>query len=320
VAGPPVGPLAVGVDIGGTKVAGGVVDAVGRVLARARRMTPFRDPALVEGTIVEVVDELRGAHDVVAVGIGAAGFVDASRSRVLFAPHLAWRDEPLREAVAAAVGLRVVVENDANAAAWAEWRFGAGRGESHLVMVTLGTGIGGGIVMDGAVRRGRYGMAGEFGHMVVVPDGHRCECGNRGCLEQYASGNVLGREAQELARAGSPVSVSLLERVGGKVEALVGPVVTEAAQDGDACAIELFEDVGRWLGVGLANLAAALDPGLFVIGGGVSDAGELLLGPARESFRRTLTGRGYRPEARIVRALFGPEAGLVGAADLARLA
>ena len=316
----PSGPLAVGVDIGGTKVAGGVVDVAGRVLTRARRVTPSRDPALVEATLVEVVDELRAAYDVVAVGIGAAGFVDSNRSRVLFAPHLAWRDEPLRDAVAAAVGLPVVVENDANAAAWAEWRFGAGRGETHLVMVTLGTGIGGGVVFDGSVRRGRYGMAGEFGHMVVVPEGHRCECGNRGCLEQYASGNVLGREARELARAGSPVAVSLLERVAGDVDALVGPVVTEAAQDGDACAVELFEDVGRWLGLGLANLAAALDPGLFVVGGGVSDAGELLLGPARESFRRTLTGRGYRPEARIVRASFGPEAGLVGAADLARLA
>ncbi len=311
--------LAVGVDIGGTKVAAGVVDEGGRVLARARRVTPSKDAAAVETTIAEVVQELRTTHDVVAVGIGAAGFVDAARARVRFAPHLAWRDEPLRDALTGVLGLPVVVENDANAAAWAEWRFGAGRGESHLVCVTLGTGIGGGIVLDGVPQRGRFGMAGEFGHMVVVPDGRRCECGNRGCLEQYASGNVLGREARARARAGSPVTVSLLERVRGDVEALVGPVVTEAAREGDPCAVELFDDVGRWLGVGLANLAAALDPGTFVIGGGVSEAGELLLGPARESFRRTLTGRGYRPTARIVPAAFGPEAGLVGAADLARL-
>jgi glucokinase len=310
--------LAVGVDIGGTKVAAGVVDEQGVVLARARRLTPSRDPRAVEATIAEVVRQLRDVHDVVAVGIGAAGFVDADRSRVRFAPHLAWRDEPLRDALAGVLGVPVVVENDANAAAWAEWRFGAGRGESHLVCVTLGTGIGGGMVIDGVPQRGRFGMAGEFGHMVVVPDGRRCECGNRGCLEQYASGNVLGREARELARAGSPVTVALLERVGGNVDALVGPVVTQAAREGDPCAVELFEDVGRWLGVGLANLAAALDPGTFVIGGGVSEAGELLLGPAHESFRRTLTGRGYRAEARIVAAAFGPEAGLVGAADLAR--
>jgi glucokinase len=310
--------LAVGVDIGGTKVAAGVVDEQGAVLARARRLTPSRDPRAVEATIIDVVRQLRDAHDVVAVGIGAAGFVDADRSRVRFAPHLAWRDEPLRDALAGVLGVPVVVENDANAAAWSEWRFGAGRGESHLVCVTLGTGIGGGMVIDGVPQRGRYGMAGEFGHMVVVPDGRRCECGNRGCLEQYASGNVLGREARELARAGSPVTVALLERVGGNVDALVGPVVTQAAREGDPCAVELFDDVGRWLGVGLANLAAALDPGTFIIGGGVSEAGELLLGPARESFRRTLTGRGYRAEARIVAAALGPEAGLVGAADLAR--
>jgi glucokinase len=313
------GPLAIGVDIGGTKVAAGVVDVDGRVLARARRLTPSRDPRAVEATITEVVALLRADHEVVAVGIGAAGFVDSDRARVLFAPHLAWRNEPLRDAVAQAVGLPVVVENDANAAAWAEYRFGVGRGETQLVCVTLGTGIGGGIVSDGRVERGRYGMAGEFGHMVVVPDGHRCECGNRGCLEQYASGNVLGREARELARAGSPVTVPLVERVKGDIDALVGPLITEAAQDGDPCAIELFEEVGRWLGIGLANLAAALDPGTFVIGGGVSDAGELLLRPARESFRRTLTGRGFRPEPRILKAALGPEAGLVGAADLARV-
>ncbi len=311
-------PYTVGVDIGGTKVAAGVVDERGRILARARRLTPSRDPKAVESTIVEVVRALSEDHEIAAVGIGAAGFVDAERSRVLFAPHLAWRNEPLRDAVAAALTLPVVVENDANAAAWAEWRFGAGQGESRLVCVTLGTGIGGGIVIDGQVYRGRHGLAGEFGHMVIVPDGHRCECGNRGCLEQYASGNVLGREARELARAGSPVTVPLMERVGGDVEALVGPLITEAAQDGDSCAMELFEEVGRWLGIGLANLAAALDPGVFVIGGGVSDAGELLLRPARESFRRTLTGRGFRPEPQIVVAHLGPEAGLVGAADLAR--
>ena len=311
--------LAIGVDIGGTKVAAGVVDSQGQVLARARRLTPSRDPKAVENTIVEVVEELRASHEIAAVGVGAAGFVDADRSRGLFAPHLAWRNEPLRAAVAEAVALPVVVENDANAAAWAEWRFGAGRGETHLVCVTLGTGIGGGIVLDGRVQRGKHGMAGEFGHMIVVPEGQRCECGNRGCLEQYASGNVLGREARELARAGSPVAVPMMERVGGDIDALVGPVITEAARDGDPLAIELFEEVGRWLGVGLANLAAALDPGMFVIGGGVSDAGELLLRPARDSFRRVLTGRGFRPEPRIVRAALGPEAGLVGAADLARV-
>jgi glucokinase len=310
--------LTIGIDVGGTKVSAGVVDPEGNVLDRLRLDTPTKHPEQTEDAIAEVVERLESRHDVIAVGIGAAGFVDVTRSSVLFAPHLAWRHEPLRDAVERRLGVPVVVENDANAAAWSEWRFGAGQGESHLVCVNLGTGIGGGILNDGALQRGKYGIAGEFGHIQVVPGGHRCECGNRGCWEQYASGNALGREARELALSDSPVAQNLLRRVNGDAQAITGMVVTEAAKDGDPVAIELLEDVGRWLGIGLANLAAALDPGTFVIGGGVCDAGELLLGPARNAFRRTLTGRGFRPEARVVRAVLGPEAGMVGAADLAR--
>jgi glucokinase len=316
------GRLAIGIDIGGTKVAGGVVDADGTVLRRARRDTPHRStsPSVVEDTIVSVVHELlsTGGGDIAAVGIGAAGFVAADRATVVFAPHLSWRNEPLREALRSRVPLPVFVDNDANAAVWAEHRYGAGRGESHLVMVNLGTGIGGGIVLDGRVIRGRFGIAGEFGHMQVVPDGIRCECGNRGCWEQYASGNALVREARALMSAGSPVVSDLFDRVGGRPQDLTGPLVTEAARDGDPLARELLSEIGRWLGIGMADLAAALDPGTFVIGGGVSAAGDLLLGPAREAFRRQLTGRGYRPEATIVAAQLGNEAGLVGAADLAR--
>lgn len=310
--------LTIGIDIGGTKVAAGVVDPEGNILDRLRRDTPTKDPRETEDAIAEIVHDLESRHDVIAVGIGAAGFVDGTRSSVLFAPHLAWRHEPLRDAVERRLGLPVVVENDANAAAWSEWRFGGGQGESHLVCVTLGTGIGGAILNDGALQRGKFGIAGEFGHMQVVPGGHRCECGNRGCWEQYASGNALTREARELALSGSPVAHNLLRAAEGDPRKINGPMVTALAKDGDPVAVELLEDVGRWLGIGLANLAAALDPGTFVIGGGVSDAGELLLAPAREAFKRTLTGRGFRPEARIVRAVLGPEAGMVGAADLAR--
>ena len=313
---------AIGVDIGGTKVAAGIVDHTGTVLVHARRLTPSQDLDAVVQSIADAVLELvPKAHALdltpVGVGIGAAGLVDAARSRVVFAPHLVLRGEPLGELVAAAVGLPVVIENDANAAAWAEWRFGAGRGQDRLVCVTLGTGIGGAMVDDGVVQRGQWGMAGEFGHMVFVPDGHPCECGNRGCLEQYASGNVLGRLARELADAGAPEVAPLLKRAGGDPADLVGPLITQAAQDGDPLSIELFAQVGHWLGIGLANLAAALDPGMFVIGGGVSDAGELLLGPARRSFAQHLVGRAYRPPARIERVALGPSAGLIGAADLA---
>jgi glucokinase len=311
---------AIGVDIGGTKVAGGLVDVDGRVLHRARRETPHRrqSPRVVEDTIAEVIEELRDQRQAIAVGIGAAGFVDGTQSSVLFAPHLSWRHEPLRDAMRRRVGLPVVVENDANAALWAEARFGAAQGEPTVVGVNLGTGIGGAVLIEGRLFRGSYGVAGEFGHQQVVPGGHRCECGNRGCWEQYASGNALVREARELAAARSPVAHGLLSLVDGDASRITGPLVTQAAKDGDPAAGELLEDVGRWLGTGLAGLAAAFDPALFVIGGGVSEAGELLLAPAREAFRRHLTGRGFRPEARIVRATLGNEAGLIGAADLAR--
>ncbi|MEO6021064.1 MAG: ROK family glucokinase [Knoellia sp.] len=313
--------LAIGIDIGGTKVAGGVVDENGEILARARRDTPHRSkrPRVVEDTIVDVVEELRAQHpDVEAVGIGAAGFVAADRATVVFAPHLSWRDEPLRDALRKRIDTPILVDNDANAACWAEWRFGAAQGDVDVIMVNLGTGIGGAILIHGEIFRGRYGIAGEFGHMQVVPEGQRCECGNRGCWEQYASGNALVREARAMILANSPVATDLAARVEGRAEDLTGPIVTEAARDGDATSIELLAEIGHWLGMGIANLAAAFDPGTFVIGGGVSAAGELLLGPARDTFRRRLTGRGYRPEARIVAAKLGNEAGLIGAADLAR--
>jgi glucokinase len=317
------GALAIGIDIGGTKVAGGLVDVDGKVLARARRDTPHRSksPGVVEDTIVEVVSELllgSAGRDIVAVGIGAAGFVAADRATVVFAPHLSWRDEPLEKNLQRRIPLPISVDNDANAAVWAEWRFGAARGQSHVVMVNLGTGIGGAMVLDGQIMRGRYGIAGEFGHMQVVPGGQRCECGNKGCWEQYASGNALVREARSLMTANSPMATDLLIRIAGDPLALTGPMITQAAREGDPTAIELLAEVGQWLGVGIANLAAALDPGVFVVGGGVSAAGDLLLEPARGTFRRQLTGRGYRPEAVIVAAELGNEAGLIGAADLAR--
>jgi glucokinase len=315
--------LAIGIDIGGTKVAGGVVDVEGNITHRARRDTPDRSksPSVVEGTIIEVVAELMqiaGPGAVAAVGIGAAGFVAADRATVVFAPHLSWRHEPLREALQKRVAVPIFVDNDANAAAWAEWKFGAAQGETHVMMITLGTGIGGGMLINGHVQRGRFGIAGEFGHMQVVPGGHRCECGNRGCWEQYASGNALVREARSLFSANSPIASDLLDRVQGVAGNLTGPLITHAAREGDPTARELLAEVGNWLGVGIANLAAAFDPGTFVIGGGVSAAGDLLLTSARETFKRHLAGRGYRPEARIVAAQLGNDAGLIGAADLAR--
>ena len=310
--------LTIGVDIGGTKVAAGVVDPHGKILATTRRDTPAHDPRQTEGAIADAIRELAAQHAAVAVGLGAAGFVDATRSTVLFAPNLAWRDEPLCAAVEDHVRLPVVVENDANAAAWAEARFGAGRGEDYVVVLTVGTGIGGGIVVDGKLLRGRFGLAAEIGHINVVPDGRRCGCGLQGCWEQYASGRALVQEAYEQASASPLLARGLLRLGGGRPEAITGPMITEAAQAGDVAALQCFDEIGRWLGRGMAQLAAVLDPGVFVIGGGVSTAGEILRERAEVSFRKHLTARGHRPIADIRIAELGPEAGIVGAADLAR--
>ena len=269
--------------------------------------------------IAEVVSELTARHEIVAVGIGAAGWIATDRATVLFSPHLAWRDEPLRDALADRIGSPVQVENDGNAAAWAEFRFGAARSSRVAVCVTLGTGIGGGLIVDGQLMRGAFGIGSEFGHMTVVPDGRRCACGNRGCWEMYASGRALARDARELADVSPMAAHRLLELAGGHLDGLNGHVVTAAAREGDPAAVEIYTVMGQWLGRGLANLAAALDPDVFVVGGGVSEAGELLIEPARSTFRGSLTGRGFRPVAKVVPAELGADAGLVGAADLARL-
>src|SRR5262245_10234897 len=219
--------LTIGVDIGGTKVLAGVVRENGEVVAQARRDTPATSPADTLDRIVEVVDELVADHEVTAVGIGAAGWIDASRSTVLYAPNLAWRNEPLRDEVARRTKLRVVVENDANVAAWAEFRFGAAKdADDSMVMFTIGTGIGGGVVLGGELVRGAHGIAAELGHVLAVPDGHPCGCGSRGCLEQYASGKALTRFAQEAIERDSVAGARLLQEAGGDVTKVTGAMVT----------------------------------------------------------------------------------------------
>jgi glucokinase len=311
--------LTIGVDVGGTKVAAGVVDVSGRVLAQTRRDTAARDADATLDAIVDAVKELAATHPVEAVGLAAAGFVDENRATMLFSANLpAWRGEPLRDELTAALDLPVVVENDANAAAWGESLYGAGSGEDHIVCITVGTGIGGGLVIGGELYRGRFGVGAEYGHVRVEPNGRPCGCGNRGCWEQYASGNALVREARWRAaeyRADAGILLSLGD---GEPEGIQGRHVTEAALRGDPVAIASFEAVARWLGQGMADLAAILDPGLFIIGGGVSDAGDLLIAPAREAYAQTLTGHGHRPLAEVRRAQLGNAAGIVGVADLAR--
>ena len=307
-----------GIDIGGTKIAGAVVDAAGTVLEEARVVSPATDPEAIETAVAVLVADLASRHPVTAVGVGAAGYVDANRTNVMFAPNIAWRDEPLGTELTRLTGLPVVVENDANAAAWGEFRHGAGRDVDDQLMVTIGTGVGGGVIVGGRLVRGAYGVAGEIGHLCLVPDGLQCGCGNRGCFEQYGSGSALVRATREAAAGSSLLARDLLDRAGGDPLAITGPLITAAAQDGDRFAIEQLRTLGQWIGHGVASLTAVLDPAVIVIGGGVSEAGDLLLEPIADSFARELTGRGFRPQAQIRRAALGNRAGVIGAADLAR--
>jgi glucokinase len=265
-----------------------------------------------------VVNKLRTDHPVEAVGVGAAGYVDRSRSKVLLAPNLAWRDIDLRAELEPRLDVPVLIENDANAAAWGEFTYGAGHDVDDLLLVTVGTGIGGGVVLDGQLYRGAFGVAGEVGHLRVVRDGQLCGCGKHGCFEQYASGSALVRNARAAAASGGHAADAVVERAGGDPDRIDGKMITDAAQEGDAFAIEQLANLGRWLGEGIAALATVLDPAAVAIGGGVSEAGDLILEPLRVAFAKHLSGLPHRPLAEIRSATLGNRAGLIGAADLAR--
>jgi len=310
----------IGIDVGGTKVLGGVVDENGKVIATARKDTPRQGGSALTQTIADIAQELMKSHDVKSVGVSAAGFVSSDRKTMLATPNIAdWNGINLDEELTKLIGLDVIIENDANAAAWGEAKFGAGRNQAHMMMLTVGTGIGGGVVVNGALYRGAFGIAAEFGHMRVVPDGHLCGCGARGCFEQYASGNALLRHAREAISASPEIARNLLSRGDGSVEGLTGKAITDAARDGDPVALAAFNTTGQWLGAGIATLAVILDPACVVIGGGVIDAGEILLKPTREALERTMPFAGKHPYPQIIAAELGNEAGLVGVADLARL-
>jgi glucokinase len=311
---------AIGVDIGGTKIAVGVVDEAGKILAKVRRETVADDVADIDRAIADACAELAKEYEVGAIGLAAAGFVSPDRRSVLFAPNIAWREYPLAERIESLldVDVPVVVENDANAAGWAEFRFGAAREATDMLMLTVGTGLGGAIVVDRELVRGKWGVAAEVGHMRVVPGGHYCGCGHEGCWEQYASGTALVRDAKQAAIAQPERAERLIELAGGDVAGLEGPHVTQAAQEGDGLAVELLATLGRWIGEGSASVAALLDPELIVIGGGVGAAGDLLLLPVRKAYEAQLSALGHRPVAQIDLAEHGNEAGIIGAADLAR--
>jgi glucokinase len=310
----------IGVDVGGTKVLGGVVDESGNVLKTARRDTPRVGGALLNQAIADVAKELMEDYSVQSIGVSAAGFVSSDRKTMLASPNIAgWNGVNLDDKLTRLIGKSVVIENDANAAAWGEAKFGAGVGVKNILMLTVGTGIGGGIVAGGVLHRGAFGIAAEVGHMRVVPDGLLCGCGARGCFEQYGSGSALVRHARELIAEDPGSAGALLSRNDGTIEGLSGNSITEAARAGDAVALTAFARTGDWLGAGIASLSVVLDPECVIIGGGVVDAGEILLKPIREAVARCMPFAGKHPSPTIVAATLGNEAGLVGVADLARV-
>jgi glucokinase len=305
---------AVGIDVGGTKTAAVRVSASGTVLARETLPTPADDmQATLEVTVQAARAVLTPA--VRAIGIGAAGLVESGTGRLTFAPNLAWRNAPLVEHMWEAVGLPTVADNDNNVAAWGEYRLGVGRGRSHLLFVGVGTGIGGGIVVDGTLFRGAHGFAAEIGHIIVEPGGPLCGCGNHGCWEQMASGHAVTRAGREAARQ-HPQSM-IARRCDGDPARVTGQLVTECARAGDPVARGILAEVGRRLGEGIAGLVNVLDPEVVAVGGGAAEAGDLLLEPARVAFAGAVEAAAHRPTVPIVASTLGAETGAVGAAMLA---
>jgi glucokinase len=306
----------VGIDVGGTKAQAVVLDWAGDVVASAQRPTPRGDHSLE--ALVDVLFELAGevGHDG-SLGVGVPGLV--TRDGVLrAAPNLdGVADFAIAELLTARFGADVVVDNDATCATVAEWLLGAGRGTTDMVLVTLGTGIGGGLVANGAIVRGRNGFAGEFGHMVIDPSGPQCPCGRRGCWERYASGSGLAMLAREAATGHRLHDV--VRHAGGDPQAVRGEHVQDAARDGDHEALAVIDDFCRWVAMGLANLTNALDPELFVLGGGLAAGSDLYLDPIRRWFGELLYQPELRSVPRIEFARWGPLAGAVGAALLPEL-
>lgn len=294
--------FAIGLDIGGTGIKAGLVDTEGNVISRQEVPTPAENTQAVEDAVVELITSLSADNAIIAAGVAAAGFIDENQSTVYYAPNIAWRNEKLKAKLEARTELPIVIENDANAAGWAEYRFGAGKHVTHMTMLTIGTGVGGAIVVNGELFRGGFGAGAELGHLRVVPNGLECGCGQRGCIEQYGSGSALLRFIRDEKNDQSVTAVQ----------------AKELLEQGDTEALQGLTVLGEWLGVACASLAAVLDPQLFVIGGGVSIAGDALLNPIQRSFRDNLSAKGYHPEPEFRVAELLNDAGIIGAADLAR--
>ena len=305
---------AIGVDIGGTKIAAAVVSPEGKILNEVRYPTQAVPPNRLIKTISDAITEVRDGFEVGGACLAVPGFVMAAENKVIFAPNLHEIENiRLDEEMSPLTGMSVTVENDANAAAWGEFRFGAGKDVDHQVFITLGTGVGGGVITHGVLLRGAQGAGGELGHVTLDPTGPRCGCGNHGCLEAFASGTAMQRRAREVA---NERPASALGRLATERHVL-GEDVTRLAEEGDEAAVAVLEEAGKWLGIGLAGFVNVFNPEVVAIGGGASRAGEFVLGPARDEVH--LRARSpSRDLVEIKLATLGPGSGVLGAAALAR--
>jgi glucokinase len=310
---------AVGIDIGGTKIAGALVDDAGNILDEVRVKSPIEDSDLMVDAIVQVIDQLTEKQSVIGVGVAAAGFLSYDREVIYHAPNIkAWRNEPLKARIEQKTSYPVILENDANAAGWAEFRFGAGKEIQSMIMLTIGTGVGGAVISEGKLLKGGFGIGAELGHVLAIPNGKLCGCGLNGCLESYASGTALLSAARELASSNDPLGKRLSE-LQAQEGTLSGEQVYQAIMEDDAGALKLITELGFHLGRAIGSVfVPVLDPELAVIGGGVSAVGEKLLAPIRQAFQESIPAKGYRPELTIAKASYLNQAGLIGAADLAR--
>ncbi len=306
----------IGIDLGGTKLLGGVVDEQLEVHDRVHRLVEgLSEPALVEA-IVESATELLEHHpDVRAIGFGIPCLIDQHDGHAVMCVNLPLTDIPFRDVMSERLGLPVYIDNDANVATLVEARFGAARGASDVVGLTIGTGIGGGLILNGQLYRGHAGSGAELGHMVIDEHGPRCQgaCPNHGCLESVASGNAIGREGKIAAEEDSD---SDLARAAAAGQEITGELVTQLALGGDEVSRMVLGHIGRQLGIGFSNFVNIFNPEVIVVGGGAMAAGDLLLDPAREEMRARAL-RPNREQVRVVPARFGPEAGMLGAAVLA---
>lgn len=310
---------AVGFDIGGTNMRAGLVSDKGEIIRHLSAPTPRTAEGLETG-IAELVAELRRDHHIDAVGLAVAGFLDPACENVRFAPHLPWRDAPVRARLESILELPVRLEHDANSAAWGEYRFGSAQGANNWVLLAIGTGIGAALIIDGEIYRGAYGTAPEFGHLRVVPNGRPCPCGKTGCLERYCSGTALVDTAVELAETGIFTNSALLDQLRHEGQIITGKAITRAARERDPLGVAVMEDFSTWLGECLSMVADVLDPDLIVIGGGVSSDADIYLETAVAHFSERIVGAGFRPLARVGTARLGADAGMIGVADLARAA